>query len=667
MIPAEPGLENQWRTWRRVLAKFHTTPPIPVRILEIGAYRGEATAWFLRNLCAHPSSRVHAVDTFGGSPEYTDTDFTKIEQAFRQNIRESGRSSRVVTYKSLSYDALIQLNQRHHTPYFDVVLVDASHQAHDVMSDAVLAFPLLKEGGVMIFDDYQWDKLVHAYDRPKIAIDAFVAIMQPHVRLLKKGWQVLLEKVPRVVAPIPKEPMEAYLGLMTKTLLCELPGAGVGTHRRLSVKLCRECGGSSSEASGGPVRVTHPAVFRQYCETIQHTPMRFVTPEVDLVARVNLLCSPVPKNYMDVRVRRMYASVRERIEKSRESLAYEALHVPPHMRNTFYQCARLWKGHLSGSKKTVSVAVFQNTYHTASSAKVVSDEDAHQLIRLFQQGAPPGVRCRFTLVACHTRYSTERLSDIRSHPSSGDTELRALNVWSVADVVDMCVAHPRAFDVQQVLFTIPYSQYSGESRYNRVFGAAELTRELHYAETLALLYVAYVLNTQAARGSSSILLPVPFLCTVLLEQCVSLLQSHYREVVLESRKMQAGFRYTMVYAYNLQQTPSDTLCTSLRQACLDVSADHRPHQTSFARRSLTGVPRLGALGRLRPWYHAKLEAFESQSRYMTLVNEKMRHPHAKELREFRELLLEYQVRFYILWSTELYRITSPSSLPRRRT
>lgn len=125
---------------------------------------------------------------------------------------ESGRSSRVVTYKSLSYDALIQLNQRHHTPYFDVVLVDASHQAHDVMSDAVLAFPLLKEGGVMIFDDYQWDKLVHAYDRPKIAIDAFVAIMQPHVRLLKKGWQVLLEKVPRVVAPILKEPMEAYLG-----------------------------------------------------------------------------------------------------------------------------------------------------------------------------------------------------------------------------------------------------------------------------------------------------------------------------------------------------------------------------------------------------------------------------------------------------------------------
>ncbi len=42
---------------------------------------------------------------------------------------------------------------------FDVVYVDASHMAGDVLSDAVLAWKLLAPGGIMIFDDYAWSSL----------------------------------------------------------------------------------------------------------------------------------------------------------------------------------------------------------------------------------------------------------------------------------------------------------------------------------------------------------------------------------------------------------------------------------------------------------------------------------------------------------------------------
>ena len=37
---------------------------------------------------------------------------------------------------------------------FDLVYIDASHEAADVLADAVLAWPLLKPGGFLGFDDY---------------------------------------------------------------------------------------------------------------------------------------------------------------------------------------------------------------------------------------------------------------------------------------------------------------------------------------------------------------------------------------------------------------------------------------------------------------------------------------------------------------------------------
>ena len=208
LIPAEQGLANSWRTWRRILYTFYKQRG-PVRILEIGAYRGEATAWFLRNLCGHAESRVYAVDTFEGSAEYTDTNFSKIEQAFQASICATGRQSRVVKLKMLSYKALLQLNTEfNRQPYFDVVLIDASHEAADVMMDGVMAFPLLKVGGVMIFDDYKWEKLVQAYYRPKVAIDGFIDVMRPYVRVLKRGWQLLLEKTERQDAPVVTEAVQ---------------------------------------------------------------------------------------------------------------------------------------------------------------------------------------------------------------------------------------------------------------------------------------------------------------------------------------------------------------------------------------------------------------------------------------------------------------------------
>lgn len=40
--------------------------------------------------------------------------------------------------------------------FFDIIYIDGNHEPEYVMEDAVLSFRKLKEGGIMIFDDYGW-------------------------------------------------------------------------------------------------------------------------------------------------------------------------------------------------------------------------------------------------------------------------------------------------------------------------------------------------------------------------------------------------------------------------------------------------------------------------------------------------------------------------------
>ena len=61
--------------------------------------------------------------------------------------------------------------------------------------DAVLGFELLKPGGVMIFDDYLWESMPRPIERPKIAVDAFLAAYADKLEVLQpRGWQIAIRK-----------------------------------------------------------------------------------------------------------------------------------------------------------------------------------------------------------------------------------------------------------------------------------------------------------------------------------------------------------------------------------------------------------------------------------------------------------------------------------------
>lgn len=74
-----------------------------------------------------------------------------MEQAQQQQAQGS-RGSRATAYTAAEEDVT--------PPGFDLVYIDGSHLRLDVLSDASMAWRLLREGGVMVFDDYEWDRLV---------------------------------------------------------------------------------------------------------------------------------------------------------------------------------------------------------------------------------------------------------------------------------------------------------------------------------------------------------------------------------------------------------------------------------------------------------------------------------------------------------------------------
>jgi len=126
----------------------------PKTVVEVGSYEGRSALWILENLLGHEGSVLHCVDTFEGGVEHDAVQTTGLLARFAANIGVKA----------------------------DFVYVDGSHQAPDVLADLVLAFQVLRPGGVLICDDYLWSNegpgTEDVLNSPKIAIDAFTTIFR---------------------------------------------------------------------------------------------------------------------------------------------------------------------------------------------------------------------------------------------------------------------------------------------------------------------------------------------------------------------------------------------------------------------------------------------------------------------------------------------------------
>lgn len=195
---------NEWfkryaAVWTQVLGRFP-----PSRILEIGSYEGRSACFMIETCAANRDIELHCVDTWAGGVEHDPDAMPLVEQRFDRNIARAcariGHRVELHKHKALSSAALVRLLAEGGQQSFDLVYVDGSHQAPDVLADAVLAFMLLKVGGVVIFDDYLWSKdpvgQQDYYQMPKPAIDAFVNIYQRKLRVFEAPlYQLYAQKI----------------------------------------------------------------------------------------------------------------------------------------------------------------------------------------------------------------------------------------------------------------------------------------------------------------------------------------------------------------------------------------------------------------------------------------------------------------------------------------
>lgn len=165
--------------WEQYLQRY--ADQADVHALEVGAFEGRSSVWFLKNILTAQDSTITCLDIFDG----------KFAENFDHNLKVSGFSSRMTKIKGNSRVELRKL-----TPAsYDFIYIDASHMSAAVLDDACLCWPLLKPGGILIFDDYRFRSEVKKPTyTPKIAIDLFLNAMDAELDTLYRGYQVVIRK-----------------------------------------------------------------------------------------------------------------------------------------------------------------------------------------------------------------------------------------------------------------------------------------------------------------------------------------------------------------------------------------------------------------------------------------------------------------------------------------
>lgn len=185
--------------WDHVVPAFD-----PSKILEIGSYEGRSTCYMLEKLSVGHAVEIYCVDTWLGGIEHDKSIMSDVQRRFDKNIalalKMAKNHSKIVKCPGHSQLVLPHLLAAGHAGSFDLIYVDGSHQAPDVLADAVMSFYLLKVGGLIIFDDYTWYTERHGMEdllnMPKLAIDAFMNIFIRKLRVLRELplYQVFAQK-----------------------------------------------------------------------------------------------------------------------------------------------------------------------------------------------------------------------------------------------------------------------------------------------------------------------------------------------------------------------------------------------------------------------------------------------------------------------------------------
>ena len=167
-----------------------------LKFLQLGVFTGDASVWMAKNILTGKGCWLIDVDTWAGSDEdaHKSMDFDDVYAAYKLKtaLYKTKIKNTIKTFKTTTTWFLTSVRK---DPDYDFIYIDADHTTVGVILDAELAWPQLKSGGIMAFDDYLWG---HESGDPRLApqvgIDLFLHRHLGNYELLAKNNQVWVRK-----------------------------------------------------------------------------------------------------------------------------------------------------------------------------------------------------------------------------------------------------------------------------------------------------------------------------------------------------------------------------------------------------------------------------------------------------------------------------------------
>lgn len=162
-----------------------------LEILEVGVFEGRSVVFCLEYA---KRSKVVAIDHFIIKKGFTSSQGITLEidseEAFDRNVSRYG--DRVRKIASPSWSGLSDLI--YERKQFDIIYVDAAHTSADVLADSLLAWRMLKPGGLFVWDDFMLDVDKMSWNTVTEGVCRFLDIYKGQYEWVHAGWQVAVRK-----------------------------------------------------------------------------------------------------------------------------------------------------------------------------------------------------------------------------------------------------------------------------------------------------------------------------------------------------------------------------------------------------------------------------------------------------------------------------------------
>ena len=172
---------QDWFTYNIPIWKLHLQHLAGIadfQVVEIGSLQGMSACWLLDNILTHPTANITCIDLY-------------FQEQFHGNIAKTGSGDKVIPLQGYSQKVLVTLDSES----YDVAYIDGCHKATSALQDAILSWRVVKVGGLMIFDDYEFTYPDNPEQNTKIGIDVFLEMFSSQLEVVHKGYQLIVKKI----------------------------------------------------------------------------------------------------------------------------------------------------------------------------------------------------------------------------------------------------------------------------------------------------------------------------------------------------------------------------------------------------------------------------------------------------------------------------------------